>query len=59
MTRPVAPLRSTVLVGGAAAMLAGPFHVPVPPPNRTLPPRNLIDPDSQFIRAAGRVPHDE
>ena len=38
-------------------LLVGPFLVPVPPLEGTLPPRELADPDSQFITVNGIQVH--
>ena len=37
----------------AVVLLLGPFLVPVPPLDGTIPPRELADPDSQFITLRG------
>jgi pimeloyl-ACP methyl ester carboxylesterase len=42
-----------VLAGGLAAALVGPFLIPVPPLNGTLPPKELADDDSEFIEING------
>ncbi|MFZ0532816.1 MAG: alpha/beta hydrolase [Anaerolineales bacterium] len=42
-----------VLAGGLAAMLVGPFLIPVPPLKGTLPPKELADDDSEFIEING------
>jgi pimeloyl-ACP methyl ester carboxylesterase len=41
------------LAGGLALVLVGPFLIPVPPLNGTLPPKALADDDSEFIEIAG------
>jgi pimeloyl-ACP methyl ester carboxylesterase len=46
-----------VLAGGLAVGLVGPFLVPVPALEDTLPPKNLADPDSQFIEINGLDVH--
>ena len=46
-----------VLAGGLAVGLVGPFLVPVPALEGTLPPEALADPDSQFIEINGLDVH--
>ena len=46
-----------VLAGILAVVLVGPFLVPVPPLEGTLPPEALADPDSQFIEINGLTVH--
>jgi pimeloyl-ACP methyl ester carboxylesterase len=41
------------LAGGLAAVLVGPFLIPVPPLKRTYPPQTLADEDSEFIDIDG------
>ncbi|MBN2148329.1 MAG: alpha/beta hydrolase [Anaerolineales bacterium] len=43
----------TLLAGVLIILLIGPFLVPVPPLEGTLPPKALADPDSQFIEING------
>ena len=47
----------TVLAGLLLLILVGPFLVPVPPLEDTLPPRVLADDDSQFIEINGLSVH--
>lgn len=49
------PLRAALLVLGilTVLLLVGPFLVPVPPLEGTVSPRDLADPDSQFIELRG------
>ncbi len=46
-----------VLAVGVLTLALGPFLVPVPPLEDTLPPRELADPDSQFITVNGIQVH--
>ena len=46
-----------VLTGGLAVGLVGPFLVPVPALEGTLPPKALADPNSQFIEINGLDVH--
>ncbi|NUM47478.1 MAG: alpha/beta hydrolase [Anaerolineales bacterium] len=39
------------------ALLIGPFLIPIPPLENTLPPAQLADPDSQFIEINGLTVH--
>jgi pimeloyl-ACP methyl ester carboxylesterase len=40
-----------------AAVLVGPFLVPVPPLQETVPPEQLADPDSRFVEVSGLRVH--
>jgi pimeloyl-ACP methyl ester carboxylesterase len=45
-----------VIISGSillAAVLVGPLIYPIPPLENTLPPRELADPDSQFVQVKG------
>lgn len=42
-----------ILAGGLAAVLGGPFLIPVPPLTGTFPPRALADDDSEFLEING------
>jgi pimeloyl-ACP methyl ester carboxylesterase len=57
--RPRKPLAIALPILGipAAILLIGPFLVPVPPLEGTVPPRELVDPDSQFIQLRGLDVH--
>jgi pimeloyl-ACP methyl ester carboxylesterase len=46
-----------VLAGGLAAVLVGPFLIPVPPLKGTFPPQELADNDSEFIEINGLEIH--
>lgn len=46
-----------VLIVGILVLALGPFLVPVPPLEDTVPPRELADPDSQFITVNGIQVH--
>ncbi len=45
--------RLTVLAGLLVLLLVGPFLVPIPPLEGTVPPKTLADADSRFIELAG------
>ena len=51
--------RIAVIVVGVllALILVGPFLVPVPPLENTVPPKRLADPDSQFVEVNGLDVH--
>ena len=54
------PWLRRLLIGLAALLvmlLAGPFLVPVPPLEGTVPPEQLADPDSRFIEVNGLTVH--
>lgn len=46
-----------VLAGLLLVITAGPFLVPVPPLEDTVPPRELADPDSRFVEVNGLEVH--
>ena len=47
-----------ILVGALLALLIiGPFLIPVPPLEGTVPPQQLADPDSRFIEINGLAVH--
>lgn len=53
-------LSKTLLITAAVTLLlllAGPFLIPVPPLENTVPPQTLADPDSQFIEVNGVTVH--
>jgi pimeloyl-ACP methyl ester carboxylesterase len=52
-------VKGVVIVGGVLLLLlaVGPFLVPVPPLEDTVPPQELADPDSQFVEVDGVTLH--
>lgn len=53
MKRRIGRVLLIVLISVLAIVLVGPFLVPVPPLEGSLPPQSLADPDSQFIEING------
>ena len=57
MRRPSEHRGLLILAGGLAAMLVGPFLIPVPPLTGIFPPKALADDDSEFIEFNGLEIH--